>query len=284
MISPKRPNVRGAELMRLLGRHEALSFGALQVLMVPAISEKRLRDVLSRLIKRRLVRRRLFNLLGGSAVFFEIAEPFRSSLGIAPVHSSLLIHNESCSLAVELLSRKFPAARFVRERAIPRNEVLRTVMKFKKGTYDTLPDVLMILPSETGPEPIYIAVEIERSIKSVKRLVKKFSKYAIRTKLDGVIYLSEDDGVLTSLAGRYQADIVPTGLRVKHYKDHFFLTASCPTKQVFELGNLRNSVNASVSLSRWMHLLRTTPMLKRREIAFLDSGGVRPDPTPSQFK
>lgn len=281
MISPKRPNVRGAELMRLLVKHEALSFGALRALMAPPISEKRLRDVLSRLVKRRLVRRRLFNLFGGSAVFFEIAEPFRSDLGIASVHSSLLIHNESCSLAVEFLGREFPSARFIREHAIPRDEVLRTVMKFKRGAYDTLPDVLMILPSETGPEPIYIAVEIERSVKSVKRLVKKFSKYALRTKLDGVIYLSEDEGVLTTLSGRYQSDIAPAGLRVRHYKDHFFLTASCPTKQVFDLGNLRNSVNTPVSIKRWMHLLKTTPMLKRREIAFLDSGGVRPDPNPT---
>ncbi len=150
-------------------------------------------------------------------------------------------------------------------------------MKFKKGTYDTLPDVLMILPSETGPEPTYIAVEVERSVKSVKRLAKKFSKYALRTKLDGVIYLSEDDNVLRTLSDRYQTDIAPTGLRVRHYKDHFLLTASCPTKQVFDLGNLRNSLNAPVSLNRWMHLLTTTPMLKRREIAFLESGGVRPD-------
>jgi hypothetical protein len=277
MISTKRPNVRGAELIRLLVRHEALSFGGLQTLMVPTITEKRLRDVLARLIKRRLVRRRLFNLFGGSAVFFEIAEPIRSDLHIASVHSSLLIHNESCSLAVERLGREFPFARFVREHAIPRDEVLRTVMKFKKGTYDTLPDVLMILPSETGPEPIYIAVEIERSIKSVKRLVKKFSKFALRTKLDGVIYLSEDEGVLTTLSDRYQTDIAPSGLRVKHYRDHFFLTASCPTKQVFELGNLRNSVNTPVSLKHWAQLLATTPMLKRREKAFLDSGGVRPD-------
>lgn len=263
--------------MRLLVRHEALSFGGLRTLMVPTITEKRLRDVLARLIKRRLVRRRLFNLFGGSAVFFEIAEPIRSDLHVASVHSSLLIHNESCSLAVERLGREFPTARFVREHAIPRDEVLRTVMKFKKGTYDTLPDVLMILPSETGPEPIYIAVEIERSVKSVKRLVKKFSKFALRTKLDGVIYLSEDEGVLTTLSDRYQTDIAPSGLRVKHYRDHFFLTASCPTKQVFELGNLRNSVNAPVSLKHWMQLLATTPMLKRRENAFLDSGGVRPD-------
>jgi hypothetical protein len=277
MISTKRPNVRGAELMRLLVKHEALSFGGLQTLMAPTITEKRLRDVLARLIKRRLVRRRLFNLFGGSAVFFEIAEPIRSDLHIASVHSSLLIHNESCSLSVERLGRGFPSARFVREHAIPRDEVLRTVMKFKKGTYDTLPDVLMILPSETGPEPIYIAVEIERSVKSVKRLVRKFSKFALRTKLDGVIYLSEDEGVLTTLAARYQKDIAPSGLRVKHYRDHFFLTASCPTKQVFELENLRNSVNAPVSLKDWMRLLATTPMLKRRENAFLDSGGVRPD-------
>lgn len=267
--------------MRLLVRHEALSFGALRALMVPVISEKRLRDVLSRLIKRHLVRRRLFSLFGGSAVFFEIAEPFRSGLNIAPVHSSLLIHNDSCSLAVELLGREFPAASFVREHAIPRDEVLRTVMKFKKDTRDMLPDILMILPSKTGQEPIYIAVEIERSVKSVKRLVKKFSKYALRTKLDGVIYLSEDDGVLTTLSDRYQTDIAPTGQRVRHYKDHFFLTARCPTKHVFDLGNLRNSVNTPVSLRQWIHLLTTTPMLKRREIAFLNSGGVRPDPNPT---
>lgn len=273
MTAATRPNIRGEQVIRLLTIHGALSFGALRRILNPPITEKRLRDVLARLVKSGLIRRRLIHQNGGSASYYDIAEPQRSDLCLPTVHSFLLTHNDLCALAVELLRKSFPEASYVREHDIPRTKEHRNVMKYENGTRDALPDVLMVVPPHASGGATYIAVEIERSTKSTKRLLKKFSKYGTRTLLDGVLYLSEDVRVLSALASRYQLSAAHRSLRVRHYKDHFFMVAGCPTKQLLEFSNPRTSLNRPVSLHSWIHTLVSTPMSKRRDAAFPDSGG-----------
>ncbi len=273
MMAITHPNIRGEQVIRLLTIHGALSFGALRQILTPPITEKRLRDVLARLVKSGMIRRRLIHQDGGSASYYDIAEPHRSDLGLPTVHSFLLTHNDLCVLAVELLRKSFPEANYVREHDIPRTKEYRNVMKYENGTRDALPDMLMVIRPHANEGATYIAIEIERSTKSTKRLLKKFSKYGARTLLDGIIYLSEDLRVLSALTSRYQAGGAGRALRVRHYKDHFFLVAGCPTKRLFEVSNPRNSLDRPVSLISWIHTLATTPMAKRRDAAFPDSGG-----------
>jgi hypothetical protein len=265
------------EVIRLLGKHEALSFGALQALLSPPITEKRLRNLLSVLVKEGSVRRRLFHLCDGKASFFELTDPLRSDRGIGAVHNSLLMHNDLCAFAVETLERAFPAAICAREYEIPRSATLRKVMKYQVGTRDSLPDILLVLPGQAEGAPVFIAVEVERSIKSSKRLLKKFGKYASRTGLDGVLYLSEEERVLATLRRRYLDDVAGRARRIGHYKEHFLVTAGCPTKQVLEFKNPRNSADAPVSLHGWMQGLASVPLLQRRDQSSAHWGGACPN-------
>jgi hypothetical protein len=270
------PCSRSDAVVRLLGAHEALSFGALRTLIVPAISEKRLRTVLTRLIAGRVVKRRLFNLCGGRASYFEVADPLRSDRGIGTVHNSLLMHNDLCAFAAETLQRMFPGAVCVREHAIPTCAQLRSVMRYKPKSRDSLPDILLVLPAQPGGCAAFVAVEIERSVKSSKRLLKKFHKYASRTSLDGVLYLSEDEGVLTALRQRYQSEVAGQARRVGHYKNHFLLTAACPTKQRLEIAQARTSSNSAMSLTEWMRVLTSVKLPDRRDEHFYCRGDDRP--------
>lgn len=269
---------RADEVIRLLAAHEALSLGALQALVVPAISEARLRKVLSGLVQEGVVNRRLFHLGGGKAVFFEIADPLRSDRGIGSVHNSLLIHNDLCAFAVEALQRMHPEAICVREYSIPRSKALCDIMNYEEKSRDSLPDILMALPGEVGGKPVFIAVEIERSVKSTKRLLKKFGKYASRTCLDGVLYLSDDERVLSALRQRYQDGMAGRALRISHYKENFFVTAACPSKQVLRFERAQNSAGTPVSLTDWTRGLRRTSLLERRDESSWPWGGVRPSP------
>jgi hypothetical protein len=277
MIRELTTSTRADEVIRLLAAHEALSFGALKALLVPEISEKRLRRVVSALVNEGVIRRRLFHLSGGKAVFFELADPLRSDRGIGSVHNSLLIHNDLCAFTVETLQRMLPEAICVREYAIPRSATLRGVMKYQEKSRDSLPDILLALPAETGGQPAFIAVEIERSVKSSKRLLKKFTKYASQTRLDGVLYLSDDDRVLSVLRQRYREQAAGRARRVGHYRDLFFLTASCPSKQFLGFKNPFNLANAPVSLEAWMRFLSGVPLLERQIGSSLGWGGALPE-------
>lgn len=276
MSAGQMTHTRADDVIRLIGAHETLSFGAIRRLLIPEISEKRLRKVLTGLLTEGVLRRRLFHLCGGTASFYEVADPLRSDREIGSVHNSLLMHNDLCAFAAELLQRANPEAICVREYAIPRSKILRSVMKYEDGSRDSLPDILLALPGQAGGAPSYIAVEIERSIKSNKRLLKKFGKYASRTRLDGVLYLSEDERVLAALRQRYQGEVAGRARRIGHYKDHFLVTAACPTKQVFEFKNPRNSNGAPVSIAGWMRGLSIVPLLERRDGSAAQWGGACP--------
>jgi len=268
MESAQRPNVRGKEVLRLLTTHEALSFGALQALMKPAISTRRLRDVLGRLIKTSLVRQPLFNQNSGTESFYEISEPFRSELGISPIHSSLLTHNDSCSFTASLLMEEFPEARLFREHSIPRDEDLREAMQYERKTPDSLPDILIALPTTHKTRKALIAIEIERSKKSTTRMLKKIRKYAFRTRLDGVFYVSEDQAVLEAITTRYRQSTHAESNRIGHYRDHFLITGKCPTRQNLAFKNVHNSAGKPVSLTDWIRTLINVEKDDRRDFAF----------------
>jgi hypothetical protein len=268
MGSNQRPNIRGHEVVRLLATHDALSFFALQALLRPAISARRLREVLGRLTKSRMVRRRLFRMTEGSAAYYEIAEPARSELGIQPVHSSLLSHNDSCSFVASLLSEEFPGARLFREHSIPRDEELRVAMQYETKTHDSLPDILIELPTPHKSRKVLIAVEIERSNKSTTRTLKKLTKYAYRTRLDGVFYVSEDQAVLDAINARYRQSTHAESIRIGHYRDNFLITGRCPTRHRLAFTDVSNSAGKPVSLTEWIRTLTSTEKDDRRDFAF----------------
>lgn len=274
MTEITKPNVRSSAVLRLLTIHEALSLETLRALLNPEISTRRLRDVLGRLEKAHLVRRRRFNLDKGWTTFFEIAEPHRSNLGITPVHSALLTHNDSCALVASLLASEFPEARLIREFAIPRDEELASAMLYERKTPDSLPDILISLPTGQKNRNALIAVEIERSKKSAKRMRKKLRKYAFRTRLDGVVYVSEDPAVLTATAHHYQESTSSKSRRIGHYRDHFLITARCPTRQCLTFTDVSNSAGIPVSLTDWIRTLASISKDDRRDITFFESGAA----------
>lgn len=269
-------NVRGNEVIRLLAVHEALSFGAIRRLIEPPMTEKRLHCAIRALVEKRIVARRPFALYGGTAMFYEIAEPFRGDLNIGKVHATMLMHNDIGGLTIEALRREFPSAQFVTERYIPKNAHLRNVMRYHGGARDALPDILMVLPGRDGRRDTYIALEIERFSKCTKRLLHKLGRYGARTVIDGVAYLAPDNNILKAVTDRYQIMIANKATRIRHYKDHFLVTCQHPTKKTLEFKDPRNAAGEPVSLIDWIHKLSSTQMSERSDRAWLGPGGVPP--------
>lgn len=268
MTRKSRSAPRCAEVIRLLEKHSALSSGSIRLLLDPPLSRRRVLDILGTLGKRGVVHKRISRMFGGHAVFYELSSMHRVQLGIPRVYWGTLVHNDYCSLVHAYLERMFPRARLIREHAIRSEESVAKVMQFDQDYPDAIPDILLVYPSTNPKRPIYIAIEIERMAKSEIRLLRKFSKYASGTMLDGVIYLSEDASLLRLLRRFYQTKIAPEALRVVHYPNHFLLTGSCPTRRNFRITDLRNSEDISVSLTSWMQKLASTEYDLRRDAAF----------------
>lgn len=147
---------RADEILSLLVTHEALSFSALRALLPASLCKSRLRKVLDRLLRDGSVRRRVFSLSTGRYSFYEPGEHPGQSIPSGYVHSSRLFHNDLCALAAATLRRMYPASVCVREHAIPRYEKLRDVMRYQPSTRDSLPDLLLLLPSSCDSGPVYV--------------------------------------------------------------------------------------------------------------------------------
>jgi hypothetical protein len=277
MSGKPRPNDRSKSILRLLTTHQALSFSALKHLMKPEPTGKQLQEALSVLKKRKVVERMHFGYFA-SASYYRIAEPFASTLGIRQIHWSNLIHNDACALTTELLRAQFPDAQFIPESRVSKCEQLRSVLGFCDGMKDVLPDVLMVLPSpEPSKRPTHIALEIERTVKSSKRIKHKLKHYGARTRLDGMAYLAPDAGVLSVINTHYRTLVSNQASRISHYKYHFMLTALYPTTRNLEIRETRNSNEEPVSIERWIQKLRTTEMSERSDSAFFGTGGRVPE-------
>ncbi len=274
MTTKKRAAPRCGEVVQLLTTHQALSSGTIRVLLNPPVSRRRTLDILATLTKDGTIFKRSFRMFGGHSVFYELSTPLRAQLNLPRVYSANLVHSDFCAVAHEILRRRFPSARFSREHAIGRDPELRRVMAYQFDAPDSLPDILMSVPTADASRPIHIAVEIERMAKSELRLLRKFSKYAMRTHLDAVIYLSEDPGLLKLLRRFYQSRIIKDARRIAHYPNNFMLTGACPTRRHFELTNLQNSEGKLVLLAEWIQKLAETPPLLRRDSAFAQCSPV----------
>ena len=268
MKKKAKPAPRCAEVLELLKKHSALSSGSIRLLLGRTLSRRRVLDILDSLHRQGIIHKRTLKTFGGHAVFYELSAGHRLDLGIPRVYWGTLPHNDYCSLVHGYLERNFPNATFFREHAIGHHEHLREVMAFEQSVPDAIPDILMCHPADDSAKSIYVAIEVERMAKSEIRILHKFSKYAMRTNLDGVIYLSEDASLLRLLRSFYQTRIATEARRTAHYSKHFLLTGDCPTRSNFKITDLQNSDGVSVSISEWMQKLTSTPSLQRRDSMF----------------
>jgi hypothetical protein len=272
IISPE----RAMNVVRLLELHDTLSIGALHKMMDSPISSVQLRKIVAAMLKEGMLKRRHFQFFGGSQSFYQLARTDSSRSFHPGVSNARLIHNDLCAFAAEVLRRTCPKAIIVRERAILQSKTLKSLLHFSDDYDDALPDVMMVIPSESGVQPIYVAVEVERSLKSNRRINKKFDKYASKTGLDAVIYLSESNCVLNGLRQRYLKRVANRAKRISHYKHHFFMTALAPTRQTLAITGMKNANGDAVSLKHWLQGLSRLPLPLRRDGVAHQWSGVAP--------
>ena len=274
-------HIRAKQIIQLLMTHGPLSFRALQRMIEPYIKKRRLLDSLKRLQRRGFVDRRFERLFGGKGIFYNLSQ-YDESLAELSNYMGVpleklrqphfrqkeLLHSECCALWAHALKKLFPEVEIIRDFEFKNSFKAEKIMLTSIEDLDLHPDLLLIFPEGEGHNEIAIAVEIERSFKTIKRLRQKLKKYANGTHVDGVVYLCDTQYIANSISKVYESKPLQTSKRIGHYSENFLLfgdSASIHTKKFLEMFNSRLK---GVFLPQWVMYLRDTRLNSRRDSNF----------------
>ncbi len=269
---------RAKQILQLLKIHGPLSCKSLMQMIEPTIANRKLREALQRLRKRKLIEKRFERIFGGRGVFYNLAQSDESLtelsnyLGITVYelkqpHFShrVLIHSEYCALWTHVLSKMFPEAQIVRDFEFQNSSDAEKIMLASARELDLHPDLLLVFPKTDAQEEVAIAVEIERTPKTVKRLKHKLKKYANGTHVDGVIYLCDTEQIKNSIARVYESKSLQQSKRIGHYSENFLLFGNALSIHTEPFAEMFNSRFKTVFLPAWVSYLQETRFNSRRD-------------------
>lgn len=276
-----KPHERGPQLLRILGSHGPLSIRGLSAIVSPPIARRKLRESLKRLEAKKYVTRLNDKVFGGSGIFYRlnndrlILKEITSELGLPEnefdmlgIRHPELLHTESCAVLAHRLQQQFPKALVIRDLYFSRYPEIQNILLASEDEYEKRPDILIFCKTSDGLKEIVVAVEIERTQKSEKRLYEKLKKYAVGTTLDGVIYFCLDDSIANTLRQIYQSQVLKQALRVNQYGDNFLLLGHNSSAQFHTLHDVTNSAGKNVAVDMWITHLCSTSIHDRRDVSF----------------
>jgi hypothetical protein len=281
---------RRLQVFKILKEHGPLSIRGIEACIEPPIKRKKLREVLNRLHKRGLLRKRFDKTLGGAGVSYQIAQDpaTRAIIGelisVDPItlhqpyyRPRTFVHSEGCAVWFEIFQRLFPEHRIVREHEISSDEIASRLLLLKGEEDDLKPDFILLAPSTADGRTISVAVEIEQTGKSQKRLVRKLKKYTTQTLLDGLIYICDSHAMSERLRQIYRSKVLEQAMRVKHYGNNFFLFSDGVLAANGCEPIMVNSLLDDVSVINWMQTLISTKYRHRRDMKFKLPGVDSPE-------
>lgn len=270
-------NQRHKQILSLLGFHGPLCSRVLLHLLQPPIKRRRLHDSLARLLRKGFITVRNDKLFGGRGTFYQITRDPTKKAEVAEflecseekitqplLRNQLLQHNQLCVIWEHQIAQLYPAARVVRDRYISADSESKKLLRWQGDDYELLPDLLVVFPTTKDRPKCSIAIEIEKSRKDHKRLLKKVNKYARNSLLDGVIYVSEDEYIIESIRSIYRAKVLPKTIRIKQYSDYFFMFSNATFDTEFEKLLLFSTSAKTSKASMWISYLSTTQSTERR--------------------
>lgn len=279
---------RSKEILSLLSLYGPLSSRTLIQLITPSIKEKRLQNSLSRLQHKNFVHKRFERVFGGAGTFYQITQTEGARFEIAkflnckPAYLKQpqfsyreLLHSQSCAIWSHQLKRLFPEAQLIRDYDFRDNEKAKTILQWSDKQKDLSPDLLLLMPNEASRRISSIAVEVEKSRKSDERLLKKISKYADSSLVDGVVYLCDTDYLAESVRQIYKSRVLHRAYRIKHYADNFFMFSNSLDLKNTDSINLYNAALKNISISIWITYLTKTHLDDRRDHK-IETSGVTP--------
>lgn len=292
MIEKRIANFRAKEILGILSENGPLPFSTIAQFVNPPMKQRKLHYALSRLLKKDMIIKRNENVFGGSGTFYQISQARDDRAKAAKLLGCSaqaleqpefryreLVHNKTCAVWMNTIKQLFPNAEYVRDFQFNKSELAQKIMSHNLVDMDLKPDLLIILPANDQKKTVSVAVEIEKSRKSDKRLIRKLYKYANSSHIDGVIYICEHKRIREALQHIFKNKILQKARRIEHYPRNFFLFSDNVDKFENEI-QLYNSEQKLISFVDWTHYLQNTSFNQRRDKMIYLMG----EPTAHQLK
>lgn len=286
--SPSRPAAysRRLQIIKLLYQHGPLTAAAIQNLIQPAMQRRRVNDALMRLTDSGIVSKRFHGMpLHGSGQFYQLSskEKFRCELadyvGVARnsfrapmIRNQELYHSLTCAYVAESLGRIFPDAEVIRDLRLREHHIAEDILLMDPKDLETvLPDIILCFYDEKDKEEIFVAVEIELSRKSHKRIRDKLRAYSLGTKIDGMIWLCGEEVSAETIKRIWRSMKKEIISQSYGYRDFFTLFLE-GHKPLFPDERMATATGWSCKLNDWIHVLRANETSKRTDELFQTTG------------
>ncbi len=285
MKAPNRPFGRGPQILLTLAEHGPLSARGLTRMLTPTIQRKKLNEALGRLLRRNLIIKLHARLFGDGGIFYQINQNPKvwgevslmtglatKSLFQPQFRSVELIHSEACAIWATALERLNPHSILLRDFSLRNSRMARQILLEVDNDIDLIPDLLIAVLSDDRKTLVSVAVEIERYMKTDLRTLIKLNRFAAGSRLDGVIWLCDNDGISERLKRLYNTRVKDRAHRINNYGSNFMLfqdecfPASIPTF------SLQNAENKSVDFNLWIRELQSKNLHERFDAKFNDRG------------
>ncbi|MGE4131960.1 MAG: hypothetical protein AB7F86_10000 [Bdellovibrionales bacterium] len=216
--------------------------------------------------------------MGKASMFYSVSQDSQTRTRLAAVlncqpddlvqdfyHNRNWMHDEICELLIHQFQSAFPTVSVIREKAFGKSELARNIMMVKHDDLDFRPDFLMIFSEGVESRPVSIAVELERTRKSDQRLVRKLRKYAMKTRVDGIVYICRTDRLADTIRLLFKDKQLENSGRIGHYGQNFILFTDAENSTDIFSEQLYNTLGEHISLKEWLNYLRLTTPDERRD-------------------
>ena len=279
--SPSRQN----EVLKILAKYGVMDTNALNELLVKKLKGSWKRELFTTLKNKKLIVSGT-SLIGGSPTQYwmlpdeaDVYERVAARTGLKSsefrtkrCHWSQYPHESLCTLFQASIERQMQSVRILREATNNFADLPQHLLSEQVKENGYAPDLCLGIPTSGNAEAQldgahrWVAVEIDRSVRSKKRVSERANIYSRHTAFDGVLYLVADQNSLENLRGIYVDQGAKNSLRITGCSNSFLASALVP-KTLFDVNSLNVYCDTrEISLNSWLALIAMTKSHKRDEM------------------
>lgn len=289
MLGSQRAGSRRRQILQALNENGPLSASTLADVVRPRMSVRCVRKVLRRLKEKGILIPHFESMSYSSGHFYRISHDLLAReraakwMGVSSEElrqpkffSRELQHTTKCALWAAFLRDVYPEAKIVRDVELLKRRIFQREGFGQDADRDSVPDIVLSFHGELVSDTVSIAVEIERTRKSDKRLAWKLNKLVNRSVLDGVVYVCESGGIRDAIAAVLNEEQLLRSPRIGHYGSAFLMFADGAPASATTPPKLYNVEGKLLRLSDWVRVMREVSADYRRESHFDHIGIAEP--------
>ena len=276
--------IRQIEILGLLARYGVMDRATIAELMSKKVTKRWLRQVLANLASKGLIKKGSVQIGGYPCHYWLLASDQKtldkvSDLTGIPIcqfrdksaHWSQYPHEAICTKVQATFERQLPYIWVLREASGEFKLLPEHLMSEKVREAGYLPDLCLGVPIIDANNKLventyrWIAVEVDRSHRSSKRLAARLNTYSRHTAFSGLLYFVPDEASLQKIETIYTTREAKKALRIKGGSSSFLASAVLPDS-LFDVQKMSVKCGAGeMPLVTWLALISLRETHKRDE-------------------